>query len=129
MKLICSCCESNLTPEGIEKGFCSECDYEFNPKQAAWELESPEQYRGTFVSRTGEDRSIAKMAEQLLQGKILKRFGVFVATTEGVECLDHYYHIGKEELNQPHWIDHMSGKVWVNIEEFKGALQYARENS
>jgi hypothetical protein len=129
MKSICSTCGSNLSVEEIEEGYCSECEHKFNPNHDAWVADSPEQYEGTFTSVSGKEVSISSMAEQLLCGKILKRFGLFAATTEGIECLDHYYFIDKDRLRTSDWVEHMQTKSWVNIEDFKKALEYVKNIS
>lgn len=129
MKTRCPSCDSQLSQRAIEEGYCADCEYQFNPQQEKWENESPELYEGTFTTIAGDEASISKMAEQLLHGKILKRFGLFAVTTVGIECLDHYYCINKDRLESEDWTGHMSMKNWVNMSDFESALKYAKENS
>lgn len=129
MKTRCPSCDSLLSQRGIKEGYCSDCEYQFNPNHEKWESESPEQYEGTFTTIAGDEASISEMAEQLLHGKILRRFGLFAVTIIGIECLDHYYCIDKDRLESEDWVRHMSMKNWVNIVDFENALKYAKENS
>ena len=62
---------------------------------------------------------------------IIKRFGIWVVTTYGLECLWQYYPIEKSRLNEL-WISHMAGKRWVHewwgcLRSFEEALMFARE--
>src|SRR5882724_1270086 len=57
---------------------------------------------------------------------IVKRFGAWVVTTYGIECLQNYYPIEFSRVNESDWVRHMSGKVWVNIREFASALDHAK---
>lgn len=54
----------------------------------------------------------------------------WVVTDEGVELRDGSYHIRLQDLDldmgEGGWVGHMAGKSWVDIEDFKRALQIAR---
>jgi hypothetical protein len=50
----------------------------------------------------------------------------WAVTTYGIEARDGTYAITKDRLSDPHWIDHMAEKEWVNIEDFAQALRLAR---
>ena len=126
MKSSCSHCGDTLSKEERKNGSCYNCDYQFNPMQSVWERESPELYEGNFIDIEGETRSIRKMAEQLLTGKIIKIFGVFAVTTKGIECLDHNYSIDTLALNDPNLLKHMTDKSWVNSSDFSAALNFAK---
>lgn len=58
---------------------------------------------------------------------VVKRFGAWVVTTYGIECLDHYYPIETSRVNETDWVDHMSEKTWVTIPDFAAALDYAKQ--
>lgn len=55
----------------------------------------------------------------------------WAVTTYGIECRNGLYHIQKHrirESNNGHgWVDHMSEKTWVDIDDFKEALRRAME--
>lgn len=57
---------------------------------------------------------------------VIERFGAWVVTTYGVECLDHYYPIEFSRVNESDWIPHVRQKTWVRISEFANALDYAK---
>lgn len=58
--------------------------------------------------------------------KIIEQFGTWAVTKYGVECLTAYYPIEKSRLNEQDWVYHMAGKSWVNMQDFKAALEYAQ---
>ena len=57
---------------------------------------------------------------------IVKRFGAWVVTTYGIECLEQYYPIELSRVNESDWVEHMGGKMWVEIGDFSAALAYAK---
>jgi len=63
--------------------------------------------------------------------KIIKTFGTWAVTMYGIECLTDYYPIEKRDIKRKKgevsWEKHMSGKTWVKIEDFRQALEYAKE--
>lgn len=126
MSNLCRACEETIGPKELEKGECYSCGYTFNPKQRDWEREFPKLYEGAITILSGESVSIVKMAEQLLSERILARFGLFAVTSFGIECLSHSYSIPNHRLEEDDWIDHMAAKTWVNIDDFKAALHYAK---
>lgn len=129
MRSTCSSCGNVLSANEMKEGYCNQCGYNFNPYHDDWVIESPEQYDGMLTTISGREVSVSRMAEQHLQGKILKRFGLFAATTEGIECLDHYYYIDKKSLGETDWLEHMKRKTWVNIEDFRSALEHVKKFS
>jgi hypothetical protein len=58
---------------------------------------------------------------------IIERFGTWAVTTYGIECLERYYPIEFEQVDESDWLDHMKGKTWVDIGDFAEALFYARQ--
>lgn len=61
--------------------------------------------------------------------KILYRNNQWAVTTFGIECLDGTYAIKKDAIKTTHpnysWQKHMSGKEWVEMDEFIDALKMA----
>ena len=59
---------------------------------------------------------------------IIKKFGKWVVTTYGVECLVRYYPIKKSRLNES-WVEHMTEKRWMTqqgLSDLESALNYAK---
>ena len=82
----------------------------------------PNAYEGRLGVGEGE-YSIAEIATLNELSPILKRFGEWVVTTEGVECLTSRYFIAKDRFDENDWVPHMREKTWVNIDDFTQALQ------
>jgi hypothetical protein len=60
-------------------------------------------------------------------GKVICRFGDWVVTSHGMECLSRYYSIDAGRLYECNWVRHMSEKNWPNVAHFACALERARE--
>lgn len=65
-----------------------------------------------------------------LNGAIIWHGAQWAVTTGGLECLDGSYDIERRRLvERDHvghgWEDHMAGKVWVDVAEFRVALAIA----
>lgn len=58
--------------------------------------------------------------------KWIKAFGTWVVTTAGVECLTDKYVIEKKRLGERWLLCHMREKGWVNMIDFKQALEFGR---
>ena len=58
---------------------------------------------------------------------ILVRYGTWVVTEYGIECLDKQYAIDKSRVQEEDWSFHMGGKGWVNMIDFNQALNKARK--
>ena len=58
---------------------------------------------------------------------IFKKFGEWAITPKGLYYIPHDYNIIKDRISEPGWIEHMSEKDWVNMEDFKRALFTAPE--
>lgn len=73
-------------------------------------------------------RKLPKVRGEKLS-KILYRNNQWAVTTFGIECLDGTYAIKKDAIKTVHpkysWRQHMSGKMWVEIDEFIDALKMA----
>lgn len=81
----------------------------------------PEAYSGT-VSYGEKEMTIIEIATLRELPPILFRFGDWVVSPEGVDCLTQEYTVTKERLSENDWIRHMSEKTWVNIDDFRQAL-------
>jgi len=58
--------------------------------------------------------------------KVISRFGQWVVTTHGLECLTQPYPIRKKRLLELDWVEHMRAKTWCDIVAFSMALEAAR---
>lgn len=80
--------------------------------------------KGTFLMdfeiRRCTDDSFFEMSP------VIARFGTWVVTTYGVECLTIPYFFEYDRVNEDDWLRHMSGKTWVIMIDFETALEYAR---
>ena len=64
------------------------------------------------------------------QADVVARFGTWVVTKYGLECLATHYAIEKGRLweNESYpWPRHMAKKVWTNMEDFLAAFEYAQD--
>ena len=63
---------------------------------------------------------------------IIARYGAWVVTPYGLECLVTYYPIEASRLCEGEgfygWPRHMAVKRWVNLDDFREALEAAREH-
>lgn len=57
---------------------------------------------------------------------VIERYGGWVVTTYGVECLTQPYFFEFARVDEPDWLDHMNGKTWVVMPDFAAALAHAR---
>lgn len=121
----CPSCKESLSYHAYDSGACDTCCYEFRSEQRDFALESPELYAVEVTLPNGRTRRVIEIADQCFNGKILALFGLFAVTSEGIESLFGEYFIEKSRL-QDDWVVQMSCKSWVNIENFKSALQYAK---
>ena len=123
----CRGCGEYLGEDSINVGECINCDLPFSAKQRSYALRNPKLYESEVTLTDGEVTTVVAQAEYLdLQDRILKVFGLFAITEAGIECLDHEYYIENSRLNEIDWVSHMEDKLWVNIEDFKKALAYAK---
>ena len=87
---------------------------------------SPEPYEGR-LQYSGQEMSIAELATLRELPAILKRYGDWAITTEGIELLTGTYFIAKGRFDEPDWIEHMEEKTWVNMSDFHSALITGQE--
>ena len=57
---------------------------------------------------------------------IIQRTKYWAVTTYGMECLTSYYPIEANRLWESDWIDHMKGKDWVDMMDFRKCLKAAQ---
>tara|TARA_B110000503_G_C6980544_1_gene343028 strand:- start:239 stop:547 length:309 start_codon:yes stop_codon:yes gene_type:complete len=57
---------------------------------------------------------------------VIMRFGDWVITDYGIECLSVPYRFTKNRVHEKDWIQHMEKKSWVNIIDFTAALVRSR---
>lgn len=74
-----------------------------------------------------DEAKLRKAIENLEVSPVVKRFGDWVVTTYGIECLKIYYPIELSRVNESDWVRHMSEKEWVKIRDFAAALDYAKD--
>jgi len=78
----------------------------------------PEPYKGTV--KIGEkENTIIEIATELGLDTILKRFGDWVITTRGIDCLTKSCSITTEKLDEENWVDKLSSEWWVNSGDFE----------
>jgi len=77
----------------------------------------PKAYDGK-VRQGDTEKTIIDVATELEINTILKRFGDWVVTTNGIECLSKNYTISKEKLDDQDWIDTVGNLYWVNESDF-----------
>ena len=74
-----------------------------------------------------DEAKLHKAIELYEVSPVVNRFGAWVVTTYGIECLDRYYPIELSRVNESGWIRHMSEKNWVHMPDFISALDYAKQ--
>jgi hypothetical protein len=64
--------------------------------------------------------------------RAIKQFGTWAVTTYGVESLTMHYPIARDRLNECEaeytWEQHMADKNWVNMDDFREAMDFARKH-
>ncbi|MFH1882801.1 MAG: hypothetical protein ABIL62_08845 [Planctomycetota bacterium] len=86
----------------------------------------PEAYEGN-VTINEKTMTIIEVATLKELPPIFMRYGDWVITPEGLDCLTIDYTVEKDRLNEPDWINHMSAKSWVNMDDFRRALSTAKD--
>lgn len=71
--------------------------------------------------------TLSEAIEYFEVSEIIRRFGQWVVTTKGVECLVIGYSITKDRLAETDWVSHIGEKTWVKQDEFEAAFQFAKE--
>jgi len=124
----CRNCGELLGKSSYEIDECYECYTPFSREQRFHSQENPEVYTSMVSLPSGETKMVLEQAEYLdLKGKIEKVFGVFGVTNSAIECLSHDYSIVLTRLESEDWVKSMSSKTWVNIEDFKRALEFGKQ--
>jgi len=78
----------------------------------------PEPYNGTI--KIGDiENTIVDIATKLELNTILKRFGDWVITTQGIDCLTKSCSITTGQLDEENWVDKLSNEWWVNSGDFE----------
>ncbi len=57
---------------------------------------------------------------------ILKQYGSWAVTTDGVECLTESYTIAREDVHDDDWERHLAEKIWIVVDDVAHALDDAR---
>jgi len=78
----------------------------------------PEPYSGT-VKIGDTENTIIDMATKLGLNTILKRFGDWVITTNGIDCLTKSCSITAKEIEEENWVDKLADEWWVNSGDFE----------
>ena len=81
----------------------------------------------TVTTFHGEVISIEEAIRRFDIAPIVRRFGTWAVTTDGVESLITSYSFRFDRVREPDWVDHMRDKRWVNIHDFVNALTFAQE--
>ena len=78
----------------------------------------PEPYNGK-VKIGEEDSTIVEVATKLGLETILKRFGDWVITPKGIDCLTKSCFISKDNIDAEDWVAKMNDEWWVNSGDFE----------
>lgn len=82
---------------------------------------------GTVETLTNGVMSVEQAREWFDVHPILERFGAWVVTTYGVECLATHYAIELSRVFEMDWMSHMRLKTWPDLLDFENALDSARQ--
>ena len=88
-------------------------------------LVNPEPYQGEVTSPSGDSITVIEAATRFDTAPLLRRYGDWVVTDYGIECLTTIYVIQKERLSEDDWFKHMEEKTWVNMDDFRKAFSAA----
>ena len=78
----------------------------------------PEPYKGTVKVGESENTIIA-VATELGLDTIIKRFGDWVITTQGIDCLTKECSIKTSQIEEENWVNKLSNEWWVNSGDFE----------
>ena len=78
----------------------------------------PEAYDGT-IKVDNSDNTIVELATKLELDTILKRFGDWVITTNGIDCLTKECIICTSDIEKENWVEKLSDEWWVNSGDFE----------
>ena len=78
----------------------------------------PEPYSGT-IKIADIENTIVDIATELGLNTILKRFGDWVITTEGIDCLTKSYSLSIDQIEEENWADKLKDEWWINSGDFE----------
>lgn len=78
----------------------------------------PEPYTGT-VKIGDNENTIVSIATELGLDTIIKRFGDWVITTQGIDCLTKSCSITTSQIEEENWVDKFKDEWWVNNGDFE----------
>lgn len=76
-------------------------------------------YHGRYIT-------VKEAREQFEIPPIIRRFGTWAVTRDGLDCLMLEYSIPWAALGHDWWLSHMADKWWCVLGDFAAALGYAR---
>lgn len=122
----CRQCGGYLGSESLRAQECLDCYVPISLGQRGYAVKRPKVYSQLVTLLDGRSSTVLRQAEDLaLTGEVLAVYGVFAVTDGGIECLDHTYFIENCRLEED-WMSHMGSKNWVNMTDFRKALEYAK---
>lgn len=73
-----------------------------------------------------EPRTVVSAATFFEYPPLRGRVGAWAICDDGLASLRYEYWIDRSRVDEPDWVQHMSEKEWVDVEEFSRALERAR---
>lgn len=86
----------------------------------------PEPYTGT-VKIGDNENTIVAVATELGLDTIIKRFGDWVITTHGIDCLTKSCSITTSQIEEENWVDKLKDEWWVNNGDFELIFYSAKD--
>ena len=101
-------------------------------KHDNFSTKNPQPYKGTVVKpgtaqADGITCSIQEAANYLDIPEIIERYGSWAICADGVYSLYTKYFVEKSRFDESDWVEHLSEKTWINIDDFKNAFTKAKE--
>ncbi len=92
---------------------------------------NPKPYKGSVTDpRTAQAEgvtcSIQEAANYLDIPELIERYGDWAICSDGIYSLYIKYFIDKNRFDENDWVDHLSEKNWVNIDDFTKAFSRAK---
>jgi len=86
----------------------------------------PEPYTGSV--KIGEkENTIVEIATELGLDTIIKRFGDWVITTQGIDCLIKSCSISISQIEEENWVEKLKDEWWVNSGDFELIFYSAKD--
>lgn len=120
----CQQCNALVPLSFKHEDSCSECGTGYCPRQRSFSLENPEIY-SIKILYNRRLCLVIEAAEELIGGQIIKLFGDWVVTNEGIECLQRAYFIDMS-IYHDSWIEHVKDQKGVVIKDFEAAVAFAK---